>query len=325
MTEEPPHLTPDSLESYFRLGVVSVFQLSTEVDARLEIDPPSDQLRLFVPARGGLPDVTHFERIRVDRMDGVGATSRYRLIFDADNMHYAAYQLIESIVGYLREGNAFREAVSESIAEMKDLLADRRRLSEEQETGLWGELLLLEHLIEREGESFGIETWLGPAGSEHDFSFTAFEAEVKTTRSEARRHQVGSETQLEPAPNRPLYLVSIQATLAGHASGGRTLPQLVFAVRARLAKTTNRFDAALRELRYFDDDADLYRTEFQLRTIPRAYLVDHDFPAITRPRLASAIPNLSMISDVRYVVDVDGLRHVKMPTPLDDFCEAPIE
>ncbi len=323
MTDEAAHLTPESLERYFRLGIMSVFQLSVEMDARLEIDPPSDQLRLFVPAKGGLPEVTDFERIRVDRIEGAGATSRYRLIFDANRMHFAAYQLIESIVGYLREGNSFRHAVDESIADMKDLLANRSRLSEEEETGLWGELLLLEHLIERTGEEFAIETWLGPASSEHDFSFGDFEIEVKTTRSETRRHQIGTDTQLECSPERPLYLVSIQATFAGASNQGRTLPQLIAAVRVGLKRSTNRFDAALHDLQYYDNDADLYRTEFQLRTTPRAYLVDDDFPAVTPSRLERAIPRPSLISDVRYRVDVGSLSYVAIPAPLDDFCEVP--
>ena len=323
MTNEAVHLTPESLDEYFRLGVVSVFQLSTELDARLEIDPPSDQMRLFVPARGGVPEVTDFERIRVDRIDGVGSTSSYRLIFDASQMHYAAYQLIESIVSYLREGNSFRQAVGESVADMKDLLANRTRLSDEVETGLWGELLLLEHLVGRVGEEPAIDAWLGPENSEHDFSFTSFEAEVKTTRAETRHHRIGTDTQLERSPDRPLYLVSIQVTLAGAATRGRTLPRLVADVRSTFKRSAHRFDAALHGLHYYDNDADLYRTEFQLRSTPRAYLVDDRFPAVTRSRLEPATPSPWLISDVRYRVDVGGLPYAAVPTPLDDFCEVP--
>lgn len=323
MSDEAFHLTPESLEQYFQLGVVSVFRLNVEPDARLEIDPPSEQLRLFVPAVGGLPDVTEFERIRVERIEGAGATSRYRLTFDASRMHYTAYQLIESIVSKMREGNSFRHAVGESIADLKDLLANRPRLSEKEETGLWGELLLLEHLITRAGEELAIGAWLGSAKSEHDFSFDGFEAEVKTTLSEARRHQIGTDTQLERSPERPLYLVSIQATLAGASDRGRTLPQVIAAVRAILEKLAGRFDTALHDLHYYDNDESLYRTAFQLRTAPRAYLVDEGFPAVTRSRLEASIPNVSLISDVRYRVDVGSIPYIAIPAPLDDFCEVP--
>ena len=321
MVEEAEQLTPQSLEKYFLLGAVSVFDLSLEVDARLEIDPTNVQLRLFVPARGGLPDITEFERIRVERIEGAGASSRYCLTFDARQMHYAAYQLVESIVSCMRKGGSFGHAVLESIAEMEALLASRSRLSEEEEVGLWGELLLLEQLISRGGERLSLEAWLGPANSEHDFSLGEFEVEVKTTRSETRRHRIGSDTQLQSSPGRPLYLVSIQTTLAGAADEGRTLPELIDAVRTTLSSTSARFEDALRDLRYYDRDADLYQKGFQLRTKPRAYLVDDLFPAVTRERLEAAVPSFSLVSEVSYRIDVGSLPHVAIPFPLDQFCE----
>jgi hypothetical protein len=321
--DEAARLTPESLEKYFRLGVTSVFQLSADLEARLEIDPSTEQLRLFVPATGGTPEVTDFERIRVDRLEDLAGKASFRLAFDARGMHYPAYQLIESIVSHLREGDSFRAAVSESIADMEDLLANRSRLSDEQETGLWGEMLLLEHLVGRLGDSIASEVWLGAAGSEHDFSFAGFEAEVKTTRSEARRHHISSDTQLHPSPGRDLYLVSIQATLAGAASGGRTLPKIVEDIRSVLTSSVDRFDAALHDLGYRYEDADLYRTELQLRSTPRAYFVDDDFPSVTRSRIEAVVPNLQLISDLRYQVDVGGLAHAAIPAPLNDFCEIP--
>ena len=90
MVDEAVHLNPDSLEEYFRLGVVSVFQLSREVDAQLEVDPLSDELRLFVPAEGGSPAVTNLERVRVDIVEGPEQSRRFRIAFDARGMHYAA-------------------------------------------------------------------------------------------------------------------------------------------------------------------------------------------------------------------------------------------
>lgn len=321
--DEAVHLNPDSLEEYFRLKAVSVFQLSKKVEARLEIDPITEQLRLYVPAEDSPPDVTGFERIKVDRVSGPPGASRYRLVFDASRMHYTAYQLIESVVAHLRDGMTFRRAVVESIADMKDLLTSRGRLTEQEETGLWGELLLLEHIVEKLGEVDAIRSWLGPKMSEHDFSFDDFEVEVKTTRSEVRRHHIGSETQLEASPGRPLLLLSVQATLAGAADSGRTLPQIIGAVRERLDRTTAEFDAGLHQLGYRRDDADLYPAAYQLRSLPRAYVVDDVFPAITRTRLTSAIPDLQLLSDVRYRIDVGSLPFCNPPAPLHDFCEVP--
>ncbi len=322
MLDGAVHLNPDSLEEYFRLGVVSGFQLSREVDARLEVDPISDQLRLFVPAKGSPPEVANLERVRVDIVEGPAESSRFRIIFDARDMHYAAYQLIESIVAYLRDGSSFGHAVLAAIADMKDLLASRGRLTDQEETGLWGELLVLEHTIDRVGETAGVESWLGPAGSEHDFSFPDFEAEVKTTRGEGRRHYIRGDLQLEASPHRPLFLISVQTTLAGAASAGRTLPQLVADIRGRLQTRGTQFEAALHAVGYRDEDADLYETRFQLRSNPRAYAIGAEFPALTRSRINDAVPDPNLISDVNYRVDVGGLAFSPVPSPLDDFCKA---
>jgi hypothetical protein len=323
MVDEAVHLTPDSLDEYFLLGVVSSFQLSREVDARLEVDPQNDQLRLFVPAKGGPPEVTNLERLRVDVVEGPEQSRRFRIVVDSHGMHYAAYQLVESIVARLREGFSLEHAVLASIADMKDLLANRDRLTDQEETGLWGELLVLEHIIGRAGEETAFESWLGAAASEHDFSFPGFEAEIKTTRAESRRHLVRGDLQLQISPDRPLFLISIQATLAGASSTGRTLPQMVAGIRGRLRTRVARFDAALRALGYREVDADLYDTKLQLRSNPRAYAIDADFPAVSMWRLGEAVPNAHLVSDLSYRVDVGGLSFRSVPSPLNDFCEAP--
>ncbi len=323
--DDAGRLNPDSLEEYFRVAAVSVFELGRGFDARLEIDPVSEQLRLFVPAEGEQPDVSAFERITVDRVGGPEGNPRFRLVFDARRMHYPAYQLIEAILALMRNAFSFGHAVMASIADMKDLLANRARLSPEEVVGLWGELLVLEHVIKRSGEAAAIDTWLGPSAAEHDFSFDEFEVEVKTTRSESRRHLISSESQLEVSPNRPLFLLSLQLTLAGGADAGRTLPQIVNEIGANLTKSDSQFYATLDRLGYYRSDADLYQTSFQLRTQARAYLVDDDFPAITRPRLAAVVEGSQHLSDVRYRVDVGGLNTPPCPRPLTIFVRTHFE
>jgi len=318
----PQHLSPETVEDYFRAGVPAGFTLSAELRARLEIDPPHHELRLICPATGATPDVTAFERIEIERTAIVGEQGEWFILrVRADRMHYEAYVLIESIVDQLRSGASFRHSVSESVAGLKGLLASRKRLTDEKEAGLIGELLLLRHLIVSEGEDAAVQSWLGPLSEEHDFGFETIDAEVKTTRSEGRIHQIGSENQLQPTGDRPLYLVSIQITLAGQAENAFTLGDLISSVRQHLERTRRTFDSALERLGWVDADADLYRSRFQLRAEPRAYLVDADFPAITGARLDSAVPQRHLVSSVSYRVDVAKLPHATAPHPIRDFCE----
>lgn len=319
----PEHLSPDTVEDYFRAGVPTAFVLSPALEASLEIDPAHQELRLLCRASGGSPEVTSFERISVSRGPLAGRAGEwFVLTIDATNIHYEAYVLVESVVDQLRAGASFRHAVSESVVQLKGLLAFRKRISEEREIGLIGELLVLRAVIAKEGQDRALVSWLGPAGEEHDFGFMDFDAEVKTTRSEERTHRVGSETQLEPQPGRPLYLVSIQITLAGEADQGFSLGTLVSELRSGLDSSRQAFDTALESLGWFDRDADLYFSRFLQRSKARAYLVDSDFPAITGPRLDQTVPQRSLVSSVSYIVDVTSLIPSRVPHPLNDLCEA---
>lgn len=317
-------LTPDTVEEYFTAGVEAAFSLSASIGAVLEIDPPRQELRLISPALGGDPDVTTYERIALERIQLVGKPGDwFRLTVEATGMHYEAYVLIVSIVDQLESGASFRHAVSESLSSLKGLLSSRRRMTDEKEAGLIGELLVLDRTINQLGEDLAIQAWLGPLSEEHDFGFPRFDAEVKTTRSESRVHIIGSELQLQPTSDRPLYLVSLQITQAGASADGFALPDLIALTQSKLDRTRRTFDAALQGLGWADDDADLYPTRFQLRSVPRAYLVGADFPAITSARLDRLVPQRALVSGVSYRVDVSTLNYVAPLAPLNDFCEEP--
>lgn len=318
----PAHLDPKAVEEYFRLGVRTAFVLMQSPLVRMEIDPARDAIELTTPAAGSDPEVTALERLTFARFTHQGA-EWFRLSVDAQDMRYEAYVLLESIIDQLRAGASFRHAVSEAVVSLKDLLASRRRLTEEKELGLLGELLVLQHVLTATDEGAAMGAWLGPLAEEHDFAFADYDAEVKTTKSETRTHVIGSETQLEPSPGRPLRLVSIQLTRAGNAIDGFTLPSLIAAIRDGLDQSRRTFDLALEGVGWRDRDADLYRTKYQLRSIPRAYDVDDDFPAITSARLDAVVPNRANVSAVSYRVNVTDLAPFSVGSPLEDFCEVP--
>lgn len=81
-------------------------------------------------------------------------------------------------------------------------------------------------------------------------------------------------------------------------------------------------DPLLAEIGWEADDADLYPARWALRSIPRAYFVGPTFPAITATALAAVVPNVELISDVSYRVDVTNLDFHEMPEPLTGFSES---
>jgi hypothetical protein len=324
VSHDEVHLNPETLEQYFKAGVPAVVAISPSVGAKLEIDPHSQLLRLVIPAQGAEPEVTSYERLTVERSLAGGAPEKFILTVDASDIHYEAYSFLEAVLDYVRAGASLRKAVSDALAGQAELLAKRSKLTDERVTGLWGELDVFEHLVPRMGEVSAMEAWLGPLAQEHDFAFPTFEAEVKTTTANTRRHVIGSATQLQPSPERPLYLVSIQVTLGGAGQDALTLPEKVIKVRDLLEKTRRTFETHLLGLGYHSEDADLYRASYQLRSVPRAYLVDDLFPAITQPRLDGVVPQPGLVSDVSYRVDVTGLTHALATFPLHSYTEDPI-
>jgi hypothetical protein len=101
------------------------------------------------------------------------------------------------------------------------------------------------------------------------------------------------------------------------------LPDLVDQIRSVLDRSRRTFDSALTHVGWEDYYRDLYRARFQLRSTPRAYLVDDGFPAITRPRLDSVVPLTLLVSSVSYRVNVTALPFTAPLGALDDFCEVP--
>lgn len=296
-------LSQESLDEYFATGVPSQHLQCTDPEVVLTIDPAAERFTLRTPTDGSVPDLRELRHVSVDVENHEDGTTWSLVHIDTLDMRYEAYGVTMSVVDALRGGASFAGAVNAAVANLRNLLASRTRLSEEQQRGLLGELLLLERLLQEHGPA-ALEWWLGPAAEQHDFACPSYDLEVKTTSAEKRRHTISGVDQLKPNPGRPLWLVSIQVTRAGGAEG-RTLAELVARVRS-LAPGDDRLVAALHEVGWRDEDADLYTRGHLLRSTPRAYLVDDGFPAITSERIRSAVPHPELISDIVYRVDVSN-------------------
>ena len=310
MTDPAEHLnarlTAETLETYFGASTVVPLNLATIPRCTLRIDPPGERLELWTPASGPQPDVDALSRVSVSTEE-LDDGPWFALRVDARGAHLEAYSLLAAVVDDLASGRPFHVAVARSLTSFRDLLAGRGRLSEETALGLIGELLVLEHLLGTGEESTAVDAWLGPLSEEHDFVLADLDAEVKTTLTERRRHIIGSEMQLQTSPARPLWLVSIQLTRAGTAVAGFTLVDVITRVRTRLTTSADAVNTHLGNHGWRDADADLYRERYMPRTPPRAYLVNEDFPAVTRTRLDAIVPQADLVGPVSYRVDVSGL------------------
>jgi hypothetical protein len=119
-------------------------------------------------------------------------------------------------------------------------------LSEESQSGLFAELLLLRDLIiPSAGASAAVDGWHGPDGKPQDFVLTGCALEVKCSRAKAGgRIAISNEQQLDERPFPHLVLSYVSVTLGGGANP--SLADIVAEIRLLLG-------AAGRPLDIFND------------------------------------------------------------------------
>ncbi|MEB7503962.1 PD-(D/E)XK motif protein [Arthrobacter koreensis] len=315
--EDNRRLDPQTINRYFSSSHTVVHLISQSPRCELHIEPSTEHMELHGQVDSSRPDLSQFENIEISfAADAAGEYFVLRIA--ANDMWYAAYNFIARIVEELQRGRLLADAISRGLTEYQLLLRSRNLLSAEKQVGLIGELLLLKYLCTiHPGRA--LSSWLGPEAEQHDFSFSEFDLEVKTTRSERRIHRIGSATQLEPSLNRPLLFLSVQVTSAGDSASALSLPALVDEIQTALGTNQGPFDDYMSNLGWRILDVESYQHKYMLRSRPNFYSVDRSFPALQDSTLRRLVPNYAHISDISYRTDVSHLNSVAVPEPLSGF------
>lgn len=196
------------------------------------------------------------------------------------------------------------DAINNAVEAVKALVAGTELLSTDQQLGLWGELSTLRELARQSSWKAALDGWVATADGpeEHDFSLATVDLEVKTTRSELRRHHISSGSQLRPKPGRKLFLLSYQLTSGG--AGGASLPELVTMLRKEVeAACRNHLEKSLKAAGWDDGDAAHYPNRWLLRS--EVTVID----ATQLPLIDVTGANTNRVTSISYVIDVTGLGH----------------
>jgi hypothetical protein len=318
--EDARHYSLANVDVLWLAGNPTVLPVAGTRACHLHLHPSNGTISLTTPFTPPEPNVAKWRRISFKPLATDDGELAELTVVVEDSVH-GAYGLLVTVADRLQlEGEPLAAAVATAIAEHRDTFSGKVALSQDKEVGLFGELLVLESLIRRIGAGPAVQSWQGPLNEEHDFVFDAVHLEVKTTAGEQRRHMLHGFTQLIPLRGVPLALVSVQLTRS-NAEGGRTLAQLVTMLRTQAGGYRPGVDDALEASGWSDDDVDLYATYWTKRSEVRAYSVDDRFPAITRDRLSQVVPNLAVVSDLSYRVDVTNFSHQTLPGPLAGLVE----
>ncbi|ADT97567.1 PD-(D/E)XK motif protein [Mycolicibacterium gilvum] len=313
------HLSRAALDEYLDHSSPSVLTIPGEPICRLVVDPAQRRIALRTTHDGRPAPALDLEYIHLNVVH-IDGDRWYELSIEYADHPHESYLLISDITDLLQqEGVTFEAAVVSAVATFEQILAHSRSLSREKQIGLFGELLFLIGCIRATSVQEGIESWKGFAPNEHDFVFPTGAFEIKTTTTEARRHRISGLEQLRPLPDSPLWLISIQLTAATPATG-RTLSEIVDEARELTSDDTD-LARSLARAGWRERDRDTYRTSYRLRSTPAAYLVDRDFPALTRHAISRGCAHPELFVDASYTIDVTTLSSSEPPSPADRFIQ----
>ncbi|UGT56944.1 PD-(D/E)XK motif protein [Nocardia asteroides] len=181
-------------------------------------------------------------------------------------------------------------------------------LGAQQLAGLFGELVVLELLLEH--DSGAIRSWKGPSGYQHDFATAAGALEVKTsTNANGRSVRIHGLEQLEPPLDGVLGLVWLR--LEADAHGGIGFLELIKRV-LDLSDDESEILTRLAAAGYRAADNDHYAHARYSIGEQRWYNVDVAFPRLTTVDLAAAAISTN-VRNVDYTIDLSG----DSPAPME--------
>ena len=245
--------------------------------------------------------------------DTDGGQSGINLFTRNSDMFEAFFSLMRDIADRIAHQNQEpRGAVRSAVDEMRRLGAEQGVMSEPAQHGLFGELLLLEMLLDRP-ESVDLAAWTGPRRDVHDFRLAGgLEVEVKTCLSAERKHWISSMVQLRASPAHDLYILSVQLCTSEE---GRTLPDLVESVISKL--DTGQVSEFKKKLSAWGEQSEGYREDhtiyygerLQLRTPLALVPVGGQVPALTPALFVEALgkQRATRLKALTYEIDIDGL------------------
>lgn len=173
---------------------------------------------------------------------------------------------------------------------------DSGSLSLNEQTGLFGELLMLENFfLKNLDPRRAVEAWTGPLDDEQDFSYGQTLLEVKTSRaSRDRKIRISSVDQLDTVSGRIILSFIGVAQADRESEGALSLNQLVSQVYDHFSDdllAQEIFATRLAMKSY--ENLPVYDTNFFLPVSVQFFTVEGSFPRISAADIPSGVTDLS--------------------------------
>lgn len=151
-----------------------------------------------------------------------------------------------------------------------------------QQKGLLGELLYLNEKMDVQEQKIAIDSWVGPEGADQDFMFDTSWSEVKGVSIAATSVQISSLEQLDCKVDGELHIFFMDKTTSQNAK--ISLPVMVSLIADKIVDENlrNVYYCKLAMCGYLIKDVDKYNKTFYKISEHRAYLVNAEFPKLTK-------------------------------------------
>ena len=257
---------------------------------------------------GSMPGANGFELTIPEVPDSQGIfwlTLHRKPVGNRDMFVMMAGDILNILTGPLSctdEETLFDRVIQRIKAWQKFMERPRERgLSREEEIGLWGELEILNTLLNRGVDPVVVlGWWTGPLQTLHDFSFPTGEIEVKTVSARSSGIEIQSLEQLDTTLASPLYLAICQFNFTG---GDATLAEKILQTRKKLhlfpeaeALFSNRLSC------YNINKISDLSSDIKIKFTEKKFFIVHDnFPRLERSQISENIQKC------KYNIDINNL------------------
>jgi hypothetical protein len=181
-------------------------------------------------------------------------------------------------------------------------------LGPEEETGLFGELVILQSMIDTGVHpTVAVGYWTGPLDALHDFSINAGAIEVKTTAASGDMTVKNTSLeQLDDTLSGPLYLAGIRLK---RDESGQNLPEYAKGLQQVFRPFPDAltvFEMHLLRAGFAWSVSDRYTRQFRIQK-KRLLQVNSQFPRLTRQCVPDAVQS------VRYTINLDSINQPDLP------------
>lgn len=210
--------------------------------------------------------------------------------------------LCDNLIGVVRKCGTSSDAIKEIINQIEKWKAmfDRKQsdgLTQLEQQGLYGELIYLQKLIDRNlfSKVESLQLWSGTDKSVRDFQGKGWAVEVKTISvNNSDQITINGERQLDDTLLKMLYLYHL--SVESSRLSGQTLNDKVDELRKSLMDdmvAVNLFNFKLMEAGYFDNHRPLYSTRCYKVRKENIYHVHNAFPRIKENELRNGVSHVT--------------------------------